>query len=414
MLPIGNMLNIALYPARYTASILDEPVMKLLLVEDDRQLADQLSDALSSQRYVVDIARDGQEGWDLIRTLAYDLIILDLTLPKIDGISLCRLMRGKGYQTPVLMLTGNSADRDKIAGLDSGADDYLIKPIALNELVARLRALARRHHKELTPVLVNGQLKLDPGSCTVTYGDVPLKVSPKEYHLLELFMRNGHRVYSRKAILDLLWGLDDELPSEDTVKAHIRGLRQRLKTVGIQELIQSVYGLGYRLNPNYQEPSAIEPALPRVLLLNWSVDQLPRMQQALHPWTVSAETMHQAVELLPCLEEQQPQLLLLDIAADPLKNLELCRELRQSVWAWLPVVVLAKSTLGEIQTDIQHEAFTAGVDDYLVRPIAIRDLKLRLANRLERVKTLRSAVPPALPPNLATASMRSSAMSSAQ
>jgi DNA-binding response OmpR family regulator len=362
--------------------------MKLLLVEDDRQLADQLSDALSSQRYVVDIARDGQEGWDLIRTLAYDLIVLDLTLPKIDGISLCRMMRSKGYQTPVLMLTGNSTERDKVAGLDSGADDYGIKPMALNELVARLRALARRHHKELTPVLVHGQLKLDPGSCEVTYADVPFKLSPKEYHLLELFMRNGHRVYSRKAILDLLWGLDDELPSEDTVKAHIRGLRQRLKTVGIQDLIQSVYGLGYRLNPDYQEPSpAPTPELPRVLLLNWSEDQVARMQQALHPWVVSAETMHQSVELLPCLEALQPDLLLLDIAADPLKYLDLCRELRQTAWAWLPVVVLAKHTPEAQNT--RHQAFTVGVDDYLVRPIAIRDLKLRLSNRLKRAQTLR-------------------------
>jgi DNA-binding response OmpR family regulator len=362
--------------------------MKLLLVEDDRQLADQLSDALSSQRYVVDIARDGQEGWDLIRTLPYDLIVLDLTLPKIDGISLCRMMRSKGYQTPVLMLTGNSTERDKVAGLDSGADDYGIKPMALNELVARLRALARRHHKELTPVLVHGQLKLDPGSCEVTYADVPFKLSPKEYHLLELFMRNGHRVYSRKAILDLLWGLDDELPSEDTVKAHIRGLRQRLKTVGIQELIQSVYGLGYRLNPDYQDPSARESSEPRVLLLNWSEEQVARMQQALHPWEVRTETLHQFIELLPCLEALQPDLLLLDIAADPLKHLELCRELRQTAWAWLPVVVLAKHT-PEAQTT-QNQAFTVGVDDYLVRPIAIRDLKLRLHNRLKRAQTLRT------------------------
>jgi DNA-binding response OmpR family regulator len=362
--------------------------MKLLLVEDDRQLADQLSDALSSQRYVVDIARDGQEGWDLIRTLAYDLIVLDLTLPKIDGISLCRMMRSKGYQTPVLMLTGNSTERDKVAGLDSGADDYGIKPMALNELVARLRALARRHHKELRPVLVHGQLRLDPGSCEVTYADVPFKLSPKEYHLLELFMRNGHRVYSRKAILDLLWGLDDELPSEDTVKAHIRGLRQRLKTVGIQELIQSVYGLGYRLNPDYQDPSARESSEPRVLLLNWSEEQVARMQQALHPWEVRTETLHQFIELLPCLEALQPDLLLLDIAADPLKHLELCRELRQTAWAWLPVVVLAKHT-PEAQTT-QNQAFTVGVDDYLVRPIAIRDLKLRLHNRLKRAQTLRT------------------------
>jgi DNA-binding response OmpR family regulator len=369
--------------------------MKLLLVEDDRQLADQLSDALSSQRYVVDIARDGQEGWDLIRTLPYDLIVLDLTLPKIDGISLCRMMRSKGYQTPVLMLTGNSTERDKVAGLDSGADDYGIKPMALNELVARLRALARRHHKELTPVLIHGQLKLDPGSCEVTYADVPFKLSPKEYHLLELFMRNGHRVYSRKAILDLLWGLDDELPSEDTVKAHIRGLRQRLKTVGIQELIQSVYGLGYRLNPDYQEPSARVPSEPRVLLLNWSEEQVARMQQALHPWEVRAETLHQFIELLPCLEAQQPDLLLLDIAADPLKHLELCRELRQTAWAWLPVVVLAKHT-PEAQST-QNQAFTVGVDDYLVRPIAIRDLKLRLHNRLQRAQTLRTTLGGGMP-----------------
>jgi DNA-binding response OmpR family regulator len=235
--------------------------MKLLLVEDNRQLAEQLADTLSEHHYVVDVARDGEEGWELAQLVPYDLLMLDVSLPRLDGVSLCRRLRSRGSQTPILMLTAHDSCADKVMGLDAGADDYLAKPILLNELTARLRALLRRNVRELTPILAKGKLQLDPVAMQVTYDGAPVKLSPKEYLLLELFLRNSQRIYSRKAIMDQLWGLDADLPGEDTVKAHIKGLRNRLKLFGVQDLIQSVYGVGYRLNPDYKDQVAADDSL---------------------------------------------------------------------------------------------------------------------------------------------------------
>lgn len=236
--------------------------MKILLVEDNQYLAQQLADALSIQRYTVDVAFDGLEGWEYLQGADYDLVILDVMLPRLDGVSLCRRIRDCGNQIPILMLTARGTSQDKIEGLDAGADDYLTKPIRVEELGARIRALLRRGgHREASPILSWGDLTLNPNLCEVFYAGQPLPLTPKEYSLLELFMRNQQRVYSRQAILDQLWSLSDDLPGEDTVKSHIKGLRQKLKAVGAKDLIETVYGLGYRLNSAYLKPVAkSEPA----------------------------------------------------------------------------------------------------------------------------------------------------------
>lgn len=220
--------------------------MRILLVEDDEQVTAMLVESLTEQHYAVDVANDGQTGWDLAEAYTYDLIVLDMMLPKLDGIGLCRRLRSKNYRMPVLMLTARDTSTDKVMGLDAGADDYVVKPFNLSELSARIRALLRRGEVPISPVLQWGDLVLDPTTCQVHYAEQPLHLSPKEYNLLELFMRNSRRVFSRTAILDHLWSFEDS-PSEDTVKAHIKGLRQKLKTVGAAELIETVYGLGYRL-----------------------------------------------------------------------------------------------------------------------------------------------------------------------
>jgi DNA-binding response OmpR family regulator len=369
--------------------------MKLLLVEDNRQLADQLADALTDQRYVVDVARDGEEGWDLISYGHYDLVMLDVTLPKLDGVSLCRKLRAKGYQTPILMLTGRSTNTDKVAGLDAGADDYLAKPVALNELTARLRALLRRNHKELTPVLEQGKLRLDPTSCQVTYDGVPVKLSPKEYLMLELFLRNGQRIYSRKAILDQLWGLDAELPGEDTVKAHIKGLRQRLRVVGVENLIESVYGLGYRLNSEYCEPehptadaiTAIAAVGDQILIMTHQSQRAEKFQAALADWSTIAIGMVEPLQIITQLDSHQPGLLLLDLTqADANSGYLLCQTIRQTTaWAWLPIVVIVR----EGDQAGQRQVYQVGVDDCLEQPIAVTDLQQRIQNRLDRVNAIR-------------------------
>ncbi len=221
--------------------------MKILVVEDDEMISDAVVEYLSDQHYAVEAAYDGKSAWDLLEVFTYDLILLDVMLPEMDGIALCRKLRGKGMDIPILMLTAKDTLDNKIEGLDAGADDYLVKPFELGELSARIRALLRRGGSTTAPVLTWGQLSLDPSTCEVFFDQKELALSPKEYKLLEFFLRNGRRVFSRSQILEHLWSFE-QVPEEATVKAHIRGLRQKLESVGApSNLIETVYGLGYRL-----------------------------------------------------------------------------------------------------------------------------------------------------------------------
>ncbi|BAY07656.1 response regulator [Calothrix sp. NIES-2098] len=227
--------------------------MKILVVEDDELLAEVLSEILTNQNYAVEVATDGIAGQDLIETYDYDLVLLDVMLPKLDGISLCRHIRSQGLQMPVLLLTGCDSSHEKAIGLDAGADDYVVKPFDEEELVARVRALLRRGGKTSQPVLEWGNLRLDPSSCEVTYERDLLALTPKEYALLELFLRNSRRVFSCGMILEHLWSYDDT-PGEEAVRTHIKGLRMKLRNVGApNDLIETVYGIGYRLKPQTAE-----------------------------------------------------------------------------------------------------------------------------------------------------------------
>jgi DNA-binding response OmpR family regulator len=221
--------------------------MRILLVEDNARLAEALLEALTDQLYVVDVVKDGEFAWDQVKACAYDLILLDVMLPKLDGISLCQRLRHHGYSLPILMLTARDTSTDKVNGLDAGADDYVVKPFDLQELLARIRALLRRGSSTSPPILAWGKLLLNPSTYEVTYLDVPLQLTPKEFSLLELLLRNGRRVLSRAVIIDSLWKSESS-PEEDTVKAHIKSLRQKLRTVAAPEdFIETVHGLGYRL-----------------------------------------------------------------------------------------------------------------------------------------------------------------------
>lgn len=229
--------------------------MRILLVEDDIQLAEVLNEMLSIRQYVVDLARDGVAAWNWIELIKYDLIILDVTLPKLDGIRFCQHLRhaettNPAYHNttvPVLMLTARDTVADKIVGLDAGADDYVTKPFDLEELMARVRALLRRGNTTTHLSLCWGNLHLNPSIHEATYDSKPLTLTPKEYALLELLVSSGKRVLSRSGIIEQLWSLDNS-PTEETVTSHIRGLRSKLKALGAPEdFIETVHGLGYRL-----------------------------------------------------------------------------------------------------------------------------------------------------------------------
>jgi DNA-binding response OmpR family regulator len=220
--------------------------MRILLVEDDRPLAETLAEALTDQRYVVDIVTDGESGWQQVKLLDYDLLLLDLMLPELDGIGLCHRLRSHGYTLPILMLTACDTIDDEINGLDVGADDYVVKPVDLQKLFARIRALLRRG-SSTAPILTWGNLTLDPSTYEVSYGSNPIHLTPKEYSLLELLLRNGRRVLSRSVMIEHVWSLESP-PEAHTVKVHIRGVRQKLKAAGADEdSIETVHGIGYRL-----------------------------------------------------------------------------------------------------------------------------------------------------------------------
>jgi DNA-binding response OmpR family regulator len=222
--------------------------MRILVVEDDPRIAFLIETLLETNKYAVDVATDGQAGLDLSDAYEYDAILLDITLPKKDGIDVCREIRAKGNTAPILLLTSLNSPADRTRGLDAGADDYLGKPFDSKELLARIRALLRRAHAPSVTILSWGNLQLDPVSTTVTYGERVVPVTPKEYTLLELFLHNNKRVFSCDAILDHLWS--HETPGEEAIRTHIKGLRQKLKHVGAApDFIETVYGIGYRLKP---------------------------------------------------------------------------------------------------------------------------------------------------------------------
>jgi DNA-binding response OmpR family regulator len=232
--------------------------MRILVVEDDRQLAEVLNEALSNCQYVVDLAQDGEHAWHFARSESYDLFVLDVTLPKLDGLNLCRRLRSHNLTTPVLMLTARDTITDKITGLDAGADDYMIKPFDLQELMARVRALLRRGQLTTATGLQWGELQMDGSTYEVFYQATPVPLTPKEYALLELLVTSGRRVLSRPGIIDRIWSVQDS-PTEETVKSHIKSLRQKLRRAGAPEdFIENVHGLGYRLQPA-PENSPISP-----------------------------------------------------------------------------------------------------------------------------------------------------------
>lgn len=252
--------------------------MRILTVEDDELLAQTLASVLTKQNYAVDIALDGETGWELALATPYDLILLDVMLPKLDGISLCRQLRQGGHRMPILLLTAKDKCTDKVSGLDAGADDYVTKPIDFDELAARVRAMLRRGHTASSPLLTWAALSVDPSSLEVVYDGQPLHLTATEHRLLELFLRNPQHVFSRNAILEHLWTLDEQ-PEASTIKTYVKNLRHKFKAVGAPaEIIETVYGLGYRLGPEPDQSVEPEPSFPTPLP---SVEQILKEQQAL-------------------------------------------------------------------------------------------------------------------------------------
>jgi DNA-binding response OmpR family regulator len=232
----------------FPASETEEEAMRVLVVDDDRKLASMVRRELTDDGYAVDVAHDGEEGLGFADAGVYDLILLDVAMPGMDGLTVCRRLRERKIGTPVLMLTARDGVVDRVSGLDSGADDYLVKPFSFRELGARIRALLRRGVPGRDTVLRVADVEVDTVAHEVRRGGRPVELTSKEYAILEHFLRNPNRVLSRDQIAEHAWNYDFEAES-NIIDVYIGNLRRKLDDHGEAPLLRTVRGVGYKLTP---------------------------------------------------------------------------------------------------------------------------------------------------------------------
>ncbi len=225
--------------------------MRLLVVEDELDIAHAVAKGLRQQGYAVDVAYDGEQGWKLAEVNEYDLLILDLNLPEMDGLELCRRLRASRPSLLILMLTARSLPDERVTGLEQGADDYLVKPFYFAELTARIRALLRRDMRVRTPLLQFKDLKLDPTARVVWQDNHRLELTSKEFGILEYLLRHQGEIISQETLLEHVWDMQAN-PLTNTVRVHINSLRRKLEDVAeMPRYIETIIGQGYRLGiPN--------------------------------------------------------------------------------------------------------------------------------------------------------------------
>jgi DNA-binding response OmpR family regulator len=240
-------LSIALYDSYLNRK------MKILIAEDHFMLSSQLQKILVKQRFSVDVVQDGEVAKKYLELTHYDLLLLDISLPKIDGITLCESLRREGKAILILMLTGYNQIQDKVKGLNAGADDYLTKPFDPDELIARIQALLRRNQVEICPILHWGQLSLNQNLSQIYYEKLPLDLTLTEHKILELLLLNPNHIFSRHNMIDRIWASHREIPSDETIKSHVKMLRKKLRSLRLENLVKTVYGVGYCLNIEFRD-----------------------------------------------------------------------------------------------------------------------------------------------------------------
>ncbi|MBD2328769.1 PAS domain S-box protein [Alkalinema sp. FACHB-956] len=319
--------------------------MKILVVEDEYTIAQALNLLLASHHYAVDLATDGEAALAMADAFEYDLILLDVGLPRLDGVSVCQQLRAKGFQQPILLLTGQTDVQQKAIALNAGADDYVVKPFDVAELIARIQALLRRGNVTNQPILVFGKLSLDPSSRRVAYGTQLLSVTPKEYSILELLLREPEKIFHSRSILDHAWNSVDS-PGEEAVRVHIKDLRKKLGAVGApKDFIKTKPREGYQFNPLYASALESQPieqlTMPQIAELKAvnaelqiTLEQLRSIEAELHQKKQELERAYQTIE-----QERQK----LQIARDDLdkkvverttKLIEVNRSLQQQRDQW--------------------------------------------------------------------------------
>jgi DNA-binding response OmpR family regulator len=225
--------------------------MKVLLVEDESKVANFISTGLQEEGYAVDIAPDGKRGLELINEFTYDIVLLDLMIPEIDGLEVLKRMRASGINTPVLIITAKSSKEDVVKGLDTGSDDYLTKPFSFDELLARTRALLRRSKKASPLTLDYGDIILDPYSRKLAIGSKKTELTEKEFLIMEYLLKNSEKPVTRKEIADHVWQTQDD--SSNIVDVYINFLRKKMEHLSDKKYIHTVRGVGYILKENNEK-----------------------------------------------------------------------------------------------------------------------------------------------------------------
>lgn len=220
--------------------------MRVLVVEDNLPVAESIRTMLEARKYAANVVGDGETGLDHLLSRSYDAAVIDVGLPGIDGFALARSARAEGVQTPILMLTARDAVEDRVAGLDCGADDYLVKPFVEEELIARIGAILRRADRPLLAIVEVGALRIDLAGREVTYAGKPVNLGATEFRLLEFLARNAGIALSRSQIVERIWDYDFE-GSSNIVDVYVSQLRRKLKALGASGSIETVWGIGYRL-----------------------------------------------------------------------------------------------------------------------------------------------------------------------
>jgi PAS domain S-box-containing protein len=290
--------------------------MRILLVEADQHRQSTLHTALSKHQFVVDRASHSEEAWGLLNSFLYDLVLLGALPTPLDGISLCRRLRNVGNPVLILLMLpdagegnqGSTQADQRIQSLESGADACLTQPIDERELLAHIQSLTQRGVRRASPVLSWGPVCLNPTAFQVTCHGQVLPLSRKEYQLLELFLNHPRQTFSRGDMGDRLWNLDDQLPTDATIKTHIRNLRRKLEQAGAQDFIQTYYGHGYRLNsafdakaePNHLQPPQPEAVVDTVTAHVWQelMAANARLQQEMEHRQQIAEKLHRSEWML--------------------------------------------------------------------------------------------------------------------
>jgi DNA-binding response OmpR family regulator len=368
--------------------------MRFLVVEDDEFVAQALKLLLVEQSYGVDLAPTGRLALEMVESFEYDLVILDLLLPDINGVHLCQQLRSQGHSVPILLLTGQNDVEQKAVALNAGADDYVVKPFDHRELLARVQALLRRGLGQPLPELTWGALQFDPSSRHVTYSGQEITLTPKEYAMLELFLRHSDRAFSAKLLLDRVWAAED-YPNEEAVRTHIKGLRQKLRQAGApDDFIKTIHRVGYRLNPALNPELLALPQATCLIVVASKADQIG-LQSVLRGETwLRPVWLRQYDDVLSNLVTHLPGLALFSYDLDPIASLNLCRHLRQSQrWQHLPVMfLLGQKTISAIQ-----QVFEAGANEVIGQPLAGPELRTRMANQLRLADNSGAPMPPSCP-----------------